>query len=113
MAWVIAMTGRVVESCLEEMAVVKNCPECKEEVELMDAQVAMNFRAVSTASDKWPEFPVIAGICPKCGRMDLHLATPGQFKQWLDSEKTIPHAGESDSRFVLDRGIMGRKRPQR
>lgn len=60
------------------------CPDCKSDV--IDAQVSMHFRAVGTGSDDWPEFPVLAGICPKCGRMDLHMATPGQFKQWLDSQ---------------------------
>ena len=37
-------------------------------------------------SDDWSEGPVLAGICPKCGKMELHLATSRQFKQWLDSE---------------------------
>lgn len=68
------------------------CPDCKSDV--MDAQVSMHFRAVGTGSDDWPEFPVLAGICPKCGGMDLHMATPGQFKQWLDSQNpNKAHAG--------------------
>ncbi len=46
-----------------------------------------------TATDDWPEFPVLAEICSKCGRMDLHVATPGQFKQWLDSQNAKARAG--------------------
>ena len=60
------------------------CPECK--VELTDAQVSLAFRAVHTGSDEWPEFPVLASICPKCGKMEFRLATPGNFNLWLDSE---------------------------
>jgi hypothetical protein len=60
------------------------CPECS--VDVIDAQVSIPFRAVHTGSDDWPEFPVIAGVCPKCGRMELHLATPADFKRWLDSQ---------------------------
>jgi hypothetical protein len=60
------------------------CSECK--ADLLDAQVSMHFRAVGTGSDDWPEFPVLAAICPNCGKMGLHLATPGQFKSWLESE---------------------------
>jgi hypothetical protein len=67
--------------------VTKKCLECKADVEVMDAQVSLHFRTVGTASDDWPEFPVIAGICPQCGRMELHLAMPGSFKEWLDSQK--------------------------
>ena len=52
----------------------RKCPEC--DVDVMDAQVAMHFRAVGTGSDEWPEAPVIAGICPKCGRMELHMLAP-------------------------------------
>jgi len=65
--------------------VARKCPECI--VDVMDAQVSLHFRAVGTGSNDWLEAPVIAGICPKCGRMELHLATPGQFKKWLDSQK--------------------------
>jgi hypothetical protein len=71
--------------------VANKCPECK--ADMMDAQVSLRLRAVGTASDDWPEFPVLAGICPNCGRMDLHMATPGQFKQWLDSQNAKARAG--------------------
>ena len=67
------------------------CLQC--DVEVMDAQVAMHFRAMGTGSNEWPEVPVIAGICPKCGRMELHMATPGQFKGWLDSQHGKANAG--------------------
>jgi hypothetical protein len=69
------------------------CPECT--VDVMDVEVSLHFRAVGTGSDNWPEFPVIAGICPKCGRMDLHMATLGQFQQWLDSQKINVRASGS------------------
>jgi hypothetical protein len=71
--------------------VASQCQECK--TDMMDAQVSLHFRAVGTASDDWPEFPVLAGICPKCGRMDLRLALPGQFKEWLTSEKIKARVG--------------------
>ena len=67
------------------------CFDCN--VDVMDAQVSMHFRAVGAGSDEWPEVPVLASICPKCGRMDLHMATPVQFKEWLDSQKAKAHAG--------------------
>ena len=67
------------------------CKECN--ADMMDAQVSLRFRAVGTASDDWPEFPVLAVICSKCGRMDLHMVAPGQFKQWLDSQKAKAQAG--------------------
>jgi len=73
--------------------VANKCPECK--ADMMDAQVSLHFRAVGTASDDWPEFPVLAAICSKCGRMDLHVATPGQFKQWLDSQNAKARAGRA------------------
>ena len=66
------------------------CRECN--IELVDAQVSLEFRAVQTGSDEWPQFPVLAAICPKCGRMDLHLATPVQFKAWLDSQNSKARA---------------------
>jgi len=67
------------------------CLQC--DVEVMDAQVAMHFRAMGTGSNEWPEVPVIAGICPKCGRMELHMTTPDQFKRWLDSQHGKANAG--------------------
>ena len=67
------------------------CPECK--VDVLDAQVALHFRAVGTGSDEWPDFPVIVGICPKCGQMDFHMVAPVQFKGWLDSQKAKARAG--------------------
>jgi hypothetical protein len=69
------------------------CPECK--VDIMDAQVSLHFEAVFTGGNEWPEFPVLAGICPKCGRMELRMATPTQFKEWLDSQKPKSHAAQA------------------
>lgn len=60
------------------------CPACI--VTVVDAQVSLNFRALS-GGQEWHEFPVIAGICPKCGKMELHCATPQQLTSWLGSEK--------------------------
>jgi len=71
--------------------VASKCPECN--VDVMDSQVSLHFRAVSTGSDEWREFPVLAGVCPKCGRMDFHMATPAQFNEWLGSQKSKAHAG--------------------
>ena len=69
----------------------RKCPECI--VDVMHAQVSLHFRAVETGSDDYLEAPVIAGICPKCGRMEFNMATPGQFKIWLDSQRTKARAG--------------------
>lgn len=69
------------------------CPECQ--VDVIDAQVSLNFRAVGAGSDEWPEVPVIAGICPNCGRMDLYVAMPQQFKECLDSQKAKTRAAGS------------------
>ncbi|MFZ0411597.1 MAG: hypothetical protein WA875_06030 [Candidatus Acidiferrales bacterium] len=69
------------------------CPDCK--LGLMTVQVAMHFNATGTGSNEWPEFPVLAGICPKCGRMDFALATPVQFKEWLDSEMAKSRAARA------------------
>ncbi len=85
------VTGRGRICRKEEPAVARKCPECI--VDVMNAQVSLHFRAVETGSDDWLEAPVIAGICPKCGRMELHMATPGQFKIWLDSQKAKARAG--------------------
>ena len=70
------------------------CPVCK--VDVMLAQVSLHFNV----GDEWPEVPVIAGICPECGHMDLQMATPRQFKQMLDdSQKTkAAAAGEQWSK---------------
>jgi hypothetical protein len=68
------------------------CPECKK-ADVMEAQVSLRFRSLGLGSDEWQEFPVIAGICLDCGRMELHMATSGQFKQWLDSQKGEARAG--------------------
>jgi|SRR5712691_1148009 len=85
------VTGRGRIRRKEEPAVARKCPECI--VDVMDAQVSLHFRAVGTGSNDWLEAPVIAGICPKCGRMELYMATPGQFKIWLDSQKAKARAG--------------------
>jgi endogenous inhibitor of DNA gyrase (YacG/DUF329 family) len=58
------------------------CPECNQDV--MEAQVSLHF---NVGSADWLEALVIAGICPRCGRVDLHMATPAQFKQLLDLQK--------------------------
>jgi predicted RNA-binding Zn-ribbon protein involved in translation (DUF1610 family) len=79
-------------NCLEVPRVAIKCPECKE-ADVMDAQVSLHFRSLGMGSDKWQEFPVIAGVCPNCGRMELHMATSGQFKQCLDSQKGEARAG--------------------
>lgn len=73
----------------------------------MTAQVAMHFNATATGSNEWPEFPVIAGICPKCGRMNFALATPGQFKEWLDNEKDKSRKGGSAGGFVVKAQTRG------
>ena len=69
----------------------RKCPECI--VDIIDAQVSLHFRAIGAGSDDWLEAPVIAGVSPKCGRMELHVATPGQFKIWLGSQKAKARSG--------------------
>lgn len=63
----------------------RQCIECK--VDLMNSQVSFDFRAVETGSDEWQSFPLLAEICPKCGKMESHVLTPTQLKEWLDSQK--------------------------
>ena len=41
-------------------------------------QTKMNFRVLPAGQD-WVEFPVLASVCPKCGKMDLNVAVPAQF----------------------------------
>jgi hypothetical protein len=73
--------------------VTRKCPEC--DVDVMAAQVAMHFSAVGSGSGEWPELPVIAGICPKCGRMELHVLAPAQLKEYLDSQRSEGRAREA------------------
>jgi len=49
------------------------CESC--DVEVMDVQTKMDFRALPAGQD-WTEFPVLASVCPKCGKMDLNVAVP-------------------------------------
>lgn len=67
---------------------VTKCHDCK--VDLVTAQVSFHFNTPTSTEDRddWPTFPVLAGICPKCGWMDLHVATPKQFTKWLNSVKS-------------------------
>jgi len=56
------------------------CESC--DVEVMDVQTKMDFRALPAGQD-WTEFPVLASVCPKCGKMDLNVAVPIQFAKWV------------------------------
>ncbi len=56
------------------------CDGC--DVDLLDVQARMHFRALSAGQD-WVEFPVLATVCPKCGKMDLNVAVPVQFAKWV------------------------------
>ena len=55
------------------------CDHC--DVELVDVQTRLNFRALPAGED-WVEFPVLAAVCPKCGRIDLNVAVPIHFAEW-------------------------------
>jgi hypothetical protein len=52
------------------------CPSC--DVDLIEVQAKMNFRALSKGED-WVELPILARVCPKCGKVDLNVAVPAQF----------------------------------
>ncbi len=54
------------------------CNAC--DVDVIDVQTRMNFRALPAGQD-WVEFPVLASVCPKCGKLDLNVAAPTQFAQ--------------------------------
>jgi hypothetical protein len=56
------------------------CDDC--EVDVIDVQTKMHFRALPAGQD-WMEFPVLASVCPKCGKMELNLAVPAQFACWV------------------------------
>ena len=56
------------------------CGEC--DVEVLDVQTKMHFCAFPAGED-WEEFPVLASVCPKCGKMDLNVAVPAQFARWV------------------------------
>jgi hypothetical protein len=46
----------------------------------------MNFQALPGGQDQ--DFPVLTGVCPKCGKMDFHMAVPGQFASWVNKQKS-------------------------
>ena len=54
------------------------CDGC--DVDLIDLQTKMELRALSAGED-WVELPVLASVCPKCGKMDLNMIVPAQFAQ--------------------------------
>jgi uncharacterized protein (UPF0212 family) len=56
------------------------CDGC--DVDVLDVQTKMQFRALSAEQD-WVEFPVLASVCPKCGKMELNVAVPAQFALWI------------------------------
>jgi hypothetical protein len=56
------------------------CELC--DVDVIDVQTKMHFRALAAEHD-WVEFPVLASVCPKCGKMDLNVAVPVQFAVWV------------------------------
>ncbi len=56
------------------------CELC--DVDAIDVQAKMHFRALPAEQD-WVEFPVLASVCPKCGKMDLNVAVPAQFALWV------------------------------
>ena len=56
------------------------CELC--DVDVIDVQAKMHFRALPAGQD-WVQFPVLAGVCPKCGKMDLNVAVPAQFARWV------------------------------
>jgi Zn finger protein HypA/HybF involved in hydrogenase expression len=62
------------------------CSECK--VDLIDAKVFLKFTPVTSTEDpkEWSRQDVIAGICPKCNRVNFRIDKPQHFKKWLESE---------------------------
>ena len=58
------------------------CPECNSD--MVNAQVSFHFLGFHRRK-KWREFPVLVGICRKCGWMNFHAATPPQLAAWIDS----------------------------
>jgi hypothetical protein len=70
----------------------RKCPECK--VDVIEAQVSL--RVASTGSkedmDDWNPWPVRAGICPKCGWVNLHVAKRKRLIEWLDADKAMRQA---------------------
>jgi hypothetical protein len=56
------------------------CEDC--EVDVIVVQTKMHFRALP-AEQNWIEFPVLASVCPKCGKMELNVAVPAQFARWV------------------------------
>lgn len=81
------------------------CPDC--DADLMTAQVAMHFNVTATGSNERLEFPVNVGICTKCGRMNVELAQPGPFKEWLDNAKHKSPKGDSAGGFVVKSQKLG------
>jgi len=57
----------------------KKCDRC--EVEVVEVQSKMAFRALPRGED-WSELPVLASVCPKCGKLEFRMAVPTQFADW-------------------------------
>jgi hypothetical protein len=51
---------------------------------MVNAQVSFHFLGFHRLKE-WREFPVLAGICRKCGWMNFHAATPSQLAARIDS----------------------------
>ena len=56
------------------------CDGC--DVEVIDVRTKTDFRALPAGQD-WAEFPVMASVCPKCGRVELNVAVAIQFAKWV------------------------------
>jgi len=56
------------------------CDAC--DVEMIAVQTRMDFRALPAGQD-WVEFPILANVCPNCGKLDLNVAAPAQFAQLM------------------------------
>jgi hypothetical protein len=51
---------------------------------MVNAKVSFHFLGFHRRK-KWREFPVLIGICRKCGWMNFHAAIPPQLAAWIDS----------------------------
>jgi len=60
------------------------CDDC--DLDLIDFQTKMELRALSAGED-WVEFPVLASVCPKCGKMALNMAVAAQFAQTISPSR--------------------------
>jgi hypothetical protein len=56
------------------------CDRC--EIDVIDVQSKLAFRPLPIGED-WSEFPVLASVCPKCGKMEFQVAVPTQFAHWV------------------------------